>query len=91
MPRALVGKMWVKNRAAFRERTTSNTLRPALILLRNSPEGTNAEQIEARKIFEQGNELARKDEDQPAADIYQKAISLDPISQTSHLLLAMEL
>ena len=48
-----------------------------------------AEQKEARKFFEQGNELARKDEDQAAADIYQKAISLDPDFADAHLRLAM--
>jgi tetratricopeptide (TPR) repeat protein len=47
------------------------------------------EQVEARKFFEQGNELARKDEDQAAADIYQKAISLDPDFPDAHLRLAM--
>jgi tetratricopeptide (TPR) repeat protein len=48
-----------------------------------------AEQKEARKLFEQANDLARKDEDQAAADIYQKAISLDPDFPDAHLRLAM--
>jgi tetratricopeptide (TPR) repeat protein len=47
------------------------------------------EQVEARKFFEQGNELARKDDDQAAADIFQKAISLDPDFADAHLKLAM--
>ena len=53
------------------------------------PKELTPEQIEARKFFEQGNELARKDEDQAAADIYQKAISLDPDFADAHLRLAM--
>ncbi len=53
------------------------------------PKELTAEQKEARKFFEQGNELARKDEDQAAADIYQKAISLDPDFADAHLRLAM--
>jgi tetratricopeptide (TPR) repeat protein len=53
------------------------------------PKELTPEQVEARKIFEQGNELARKDEDQAAADIYQKAISLDPDFADAHLRLAM--
>jgi tetratricopeptide (TPR) repeat protein len=53
------------------------------------PRELTAEQIEARKVFEQGNELARKDEDQAAADIYQRAISLDPDFPDAHLRLAM--
>jgi tetratricopeptide (TPR) repeat protein len=53
------------------------------------PRELTAEQVEARKFFEQGNELARKDEDQAAADIYQKAISLDPDFPDAHLRLAM--
>jgi tetratricopeptide (TPR) repeat protein len=53
------------------------------------PKELTPEQVEARKIFEQGNELARKDEDQAAADIYQKAISLDPDFAEAHLRLAM--
>ena len=53
------------------------------------PRELTPEQVEARKIFEQGNELARKDEDQAAADIYQKAISLDPDFADAHLKLAM--
>jgi tetratricopeptide (TPR) repeat protein len=53
-----------------------------------SPELT-PEQMEARKFLEQGNELARKDEDQAAADIYQKALSLDPDFAEAHLRLAM--
>lgn len=53
------------------------------------PKELTPEQIEARRIFEQGNELARKDEDQAAADIYQKAISLDPDFADAHLRLAM--
>jgi tetratricopeptide (TPR) repeat protein len=55
------------------------------------PRELTAEQIEARKFFEQGNELARKDDDQAAADIYQKAISLDPDFADAHLRLAMSL
>jgi tetratricopeptide (TPR) repeat protein len=53
------------------------------------PRELTAEQIEARKVFEQGVELARKDEDQAAADIYQRAISLDPDFPDAHLRLAM--
>src|SRR5215213_699465 len=53
------------------------------------PRELTPEQIEARKLFEQANELARKDEDQAAADIYQKAISLDPDFGDAHLKLAM--
>ncbi|MDT4898030.1 MAG: hypothetical protein QOH25_3107 [Acidobacteriota bacterium] len=53
------------------------------------PRELTPEQIEARKFFEQANELARKDEDQAAADIYQKAISLDPDFADAHLRLAM--
>jgi tetratricopeptide (TPR) repeat protein len=53
------------------------------------PQELTAEQKEARKFFEQGNELARKDEDQAAADIYQKALSLDPDFPDAHLRLAM--
>jgi tetratricopeptide (TPR) repeat protein len=53
------------------------------------PQELTTEQKEARKLFEQGNELARKDEDQAAADIYQKAISLDPDFADAHLRLAM--
>lgn len=53
------------------------------------PRELTAEQVEARKFVEQGNELARKDEDQAAADIYQKAISLDPDFPDAHLRLAM--
>ena len=53
------------------------------------PPELTPEQIEARKYFEQANELARKDEDQAAADIYQKAISLDPEFADAHLRLAM--
>lgn len=53
------------------------------------PKELTPEQIEARKIFEQANELARKDEDQAAVDIYQKAISLDPDFGDAHLRLAM--
>jgi tetratricopeptide (TPR) repeat protein len=55
------------------------------------PRELTPEQIEARKFLEQGNELARKDEDQAAADIYQKAISLDPDFPDAHLRLAMSL
>lgn len=55
------------------------------------PEQLTAEQIEARKVFEQGNELARKDEDQAAAEIFQRAISLDPDFADAHLRLAMSL
>ncbi len=57
----------------------------------SGPRELTAEQIEARKVFEQGNELARKDEDQAAADIYQRAISLDPDFPDAHLRLAMSL
>jgi tetratricopeptide (TPR) repeat protein len=53
------------------------------------PPELTTEQKEARKLFEQANELARKDEDQAAADIYQKAISLDPDFPDAHLRLAM--
>ena len=53
------------------------------------PPALTAEQIEARKYFEQANELARKDDDQAAADNYQKAISLDPEFADAHLRLAM--
>jgi tetratricopeptide (TPR) repeat protein len=53
------------------------------------PEQLTAEQVEARRVFEQGNELARKDEDQAAAEIFQKAISLDPDFPEAHLRLAM--
>jgi tetratricopeptide (TPR) repeat protein len=53
------------------------------------PPELTPEQVEARKLFEQGNELARKDDDQAAADIYQKAISLDPDFADAHLKLAM--
>jgi tetratricopeptide (TPR) repeat protein len=55
----------------------------------NLPKELTPEQVEARRIFEQGNELARKDEDQAAADIFQKAISLDPDFADAHLKLAM--
>lgn len=53
------------------------------------PPELTPQQIEARKFFEQANELARQDEDQAAADIYQKAISLDPDFADAHLKLAM--
>ena len=53
------------------------------------PPELTPEQVEARKFFEQGNELARKDDDQAAADAYQKAIGLDPDFAEAHLKLAM--
>ena len=53
------------------------------------PPELTPEQVEARKFFEQGNELARKDDDQAAADAYQQAIRLDPDFAEAHLKLAM--
>lgn len=55
----------------------------------DTPQELTAEQIEARKVFEQGNDLARKDEDQAAADAYQQAIRLDPDFAEAYLKLAM--
>ena len=73
------------------ENTTSSNTSPTSVdaAAEPLPKELTPEQIEARKIFEQGNELARKDEDQAAADIYQKAISLDPDFADAHLRLAM--
>jgi len=68
----------------------SNIPAPADTSVEDSiPKELTTEQKDARKFFEQGNELARKDEDQAAADIYQKAISLDPDFADAHLRLAM--
>jgi tetratricopeptide (TPR) repeat protein len=53
------------------------------------PEQLTPEQIEARKIFEQGVELARKDEDQKASEAYLDALRLDPDFAEAHLRLAM--
>jgi tetratricopeptide (TPR) repeat protein len=46
-------------------------------------------QSEAQKLLEQGNELARQDQDKEAAEAYQKAISLSPDFAEAHLKLAM--
>jgi tetratricopeptide (TPR) repeat protein len=54
-----------------------------------APPELTPEQIEAHKFLEQGNELARKDEDEAAADAYQQAIRLDPDFAEAHLKLAM--
>lgn len=43
----------------------------------------------AQKFFEQGNELARQDRDQEAADAYKQAITLNPDFAEAHLKLAM--
>jgi tetratricopeptide (TPR) repeat protein len=77
--------------AQVSENTTSSntTTTGAEVEAEPLPKELTPEQIEARKIFEQGNELARKDEDQAAADVYQKAISLDPDFPDAHLRLAM--
>lgn len=53
------------------------------------PEELTPEQVEARKLFEQGKELARKDEDEKAAEIYLQALKLDPEFAEAHLKLAM--
>lgn len=84
---ASCGKKTAEPSANADSTTTSN-------VTTDSAEGTlplelTPEQIEARKFLEQGNELARKDEDQAAADIYQKALSLDPDFAEAHLRLAM--
>lgn len=75
------------------ETTTSSNTSTPIIETEAEPEPLpkelTPEQIEARKVFEQANELARKDEDQAAADIYLKAISLDPDFPDAHLRLAM--
>ena len=69
---------------------SSNTLTTADDTVAEAPpRELTPEQREARKFFEQANELARKDEDQAAADTYQKAISLDPDFADAHLRLAM--
>jgi tetratricopeptide (TPR) repeat protein len=44
---------------------------------------------EAQKFFEQGNELARQDRDQEAADAYKQAVTLNPDFAEAHLKLAM--
>ena len=77
--------------AQVSENATVSNAAPADINLDPEPlpKELTPEQVEARKIFEEGNELARKDEDQAAADIYQKAISLDPDFADAHLRLAM--
>lgn len=54
-----------------------------------TPESLTPEQLEARKLFEQANELARQDKDAEAADIYQKALGLDPDYADAHLKLAL--
>jgi superkiller protein 3 len=46
-------------------------------------------QSEAQKLLEQGNELARQDQDKEAAEVYQKAINLSPDFAEAHLKLAM--
>ena len=46
-------------------------------------------QSEAQKLLEQGNELARQDQDKEAAEAYQKAINLYPDFAEAHLKLAM--
>ncbi|MDT4954339.1 MAG: protein O-mannosyl-transferase [Acidobacteriota bacterium] len=46
-------------------------------------------QSEAQKLLEQGNELARQDQDKEAAEVYQKAINLYPDFAEAHLKLAM--
>lgn len=45
---------------------------------------------EAQKLFEQGNELARQDRDQEAADAYKQAVAINPDFAEAHLKLAME-
>lgn len=46
---------------------------------------------EAQKLFEQGNELARQDRDQEAADAFKQSVTLNPELAEAHLKLAMEL
>ena len=53
------------------------------------PEELTPEQVEARKLFEQGRELARKDEDEKATELYLQALKLDPEFGEAHLKLAM--
>ncbi|HKQ51968.1 MAG TPA: tetratricopeptide repeat protein [Pyrinomonadaceae bacterium] len=53
------------------------------------PEELTPEQVEARKLFDQGRELARKDEDEKAAELYLQALKLDPEFAEAHLRLAM--
>jgi tetratricopeptide (TPR) repeat protein len=79
-----------KNSQPSANTDSSNTSTPAAGSVAEAlPQELTPQQIEARKFFEQGNELARKDEDQAAADIFQKAISLDPDFADAYLKLAM--
>lgn len=54
-----------------------------------TPESLTPEQVEARKLFERGNDLARKDRDAEAAQIYLQALDLDPDFAEAHLKLAL--
>jgi len=53
------------------------------------PEELTPEQVEARKLFERARELARKDEDAKATEVYLQALKLDPEFAEAHLKLAM--
>ncbi|HEX8843153.1 MAG TPA: tetratricopeptide repeat protein [Pyrinomonadaceae bacterium] len=73
---------------------SKNTQTAAAVNSANTTEA--AEQVvdpgarsEAQKLLEQGNELARQDKDAEAAEVYQRAVSLDPDLAEAHLRLAM--
>ena len=72
---------------------SKNTQSVANVSSANSETGETvvdpAAKSEAQRLLEQGNELARQDKDSEAAEIYQRAVSLDPDLAEAHLRLAM--